>query len=92
MNLLETSKQLEDAYIPIALQGQTVVAEDWAEEPPFHYAAFVATHGRVWELDGGRMGPVDRGAEGEVVDAVRACIKAGGEGAFSLMALVAGLP
>ncbi|EGO00401.1 hypothetical protein SERLA73DRAFT_152405 [Serpula lacrymans var. lacrymans S7.3] len=85
--ILETSKALDDAYIPIALQGQTAVSEDWVWEPPFHYVCFVDVHGRVWELNGARMGPVDRGGGREVVDVVRECIKEKG-GTHSLLALV----
>ena len=31
--MLESTKALDDAYIPIALQGQMAVAKDWAWEP-----------------------------------------------------------
>ena len=86
--ILETSQALDDAYIPVALQGQTAVAEDWAWEPPFHYICFVRVQDRVWQLDGDRRGPVDKGEGGELVDVVRKFIEEQGEGAFSLMALV----
>jgi ubiquitin carboxyl-terminal hydrolase L3 len=88
-NILETSSALDDAYIPIALQGQTAVAEDWAWEPPFHYICFVTVQGRVWQLDGDRKGPVDKGEGRQLVDAMREFIKEQAtESAFSLMALV----
>lgn len=87
-NILETSQALEEAYIPIALQGQTAVAEDWAWEPPFHYIAFVGVQGQVWQLDGDRKEPVDKGERRELVDVVREYIQGQGDGAYSLMALV----
>jgi|SRR5579859_8194750 len=57
-NLVETGEELEAAYIPIALQGQTTVSEDWMIEPPYHYVTFADVQG---ELNGGREGAVDRG-------------------------------
>jgi ubiquitin carboxyl-terminal hydrolase L3 len=87
-NVLETSHVLDDAYIPIALQGQTAVADDWAWEPPFHYICFASVQGRVWQLDGDRRGPVDKGERKKLVDVVREFMTEQGEGAFSLMALV----
>ena len=87
-NILETSHVLDDAYIPIALQGQTAVADDWAWEPPFHYICFVSLQERVWQLDGDRRGPVDKGERKKLVDVVREFMTERGEGAFSLMALV----
>jgi ubiquitin carboxyl-terminal hydrolase L3 len=86
--ILETSQALDDAYIPIALQGQTAVAEDWAWEPPFHYVCFVKVRDRVWQLDGNRRGPVDMGEGKELLDIVSGYIQGQGEGAFSLMALM----
>lgn len=85
--LLETSKALEEAYIEVALQGQTKVADDWAWEPPWHYVAFVGKDGRVWELNGSRMGPVNRGAGG-VAEVVTQRVKEQGEGQFCLLALL----
>jgi ubiquitin carboxyl-terminal hydrolase L3 len=87
-NILETSHVLDDAYIPIALQGQTAVADDWAWEPPFHYTCFVGVQERVWQLDGDRRGPVDKGERKKLVHVVRDFMTEQGEGAFSLMALV----
>ena len=86
--ILETSQAVNDAYIPIALQGQTAVTEDWAWEPPFHYICFVKVQDRVWQLDGDRRGPVDKGEGNELLDIVREFIDEQGDGAFSLMALV----
>jgi len=85
--ILETSQALDEAYIPIALQGQTAVAEDWTWEPPFHYICFVKVQDRVWQLDGDRRGPVDKGDGAELVDVVRRFIQERGDGALSLMVL-----
>ena len=86
-SLLETSKALDDAYIEVALQGQTKVADDWAWEPEWHYVAFVGKYGRVWELNGARSGPVDRGKRG-VVEIVRGYVKDQGEERSCLLALL----
>ena len=86
--VLETSQALGEAYIPVALQGQTAVSEDWSLEPPFHYVCFVSAHGRVWELNGGRNGPLDRGTGRDVVDVVRESVTKQRDGAYSLLALV----
>jgi ubiquitin carboxyl-terminal hydrolase L3 len=86
--ILETSQALDEAYIPVALQGQTAVSEDWSLEPPFHYVCFVSAYGRVWELNGGRNGPLDRGAGRDVVDVVRESLTKQRDSAYSLLALV----
>jgi ubiquitin carboxyl-terminal hydrolase L3 len=86
--ILETSQALDDAYIPIALQEQTAVTKDWAVGPPFHYVCFVSAHGRMWELNGGRKGPGDRGTGREAVDVVRERVTQQGDGAYSLLDLV----
>lgn len=97
--VLETSKELEAAYDSVAKQGSTVAppAED---EVNHHYICFVKSPdtGHLFELDGDRKGPVDRGVidEDQRVDLgpkslelVREYIKMGeGDANFSLMALV----
>ncbi|KAF3354356.1 hypothetical protein VdG1_07821 [Verticillium dahliae VDG1] len=97
--VLETSKELEAAYDSVAKQGSTVAppAED---EVNHHYICFVKSPdtGHLFELDGDRKGPVDRGVidEDQRVDLgpkslelVREYIKMGeGDVNFSLMALV----
>lgn len=86
--ILETSQSLDEAYIPIVLQGQTPVSEDWTVEPRFHYVCFVSAHGRVWDLNGGRNGPLDRGFGRDVVEVVKEYVRGQGDGAYSLLALV----
>ena len=86
--IIETNQDLDNIYIPIALQGQTAVLEDWAWEPPFHYVCFVGAHGRVWELNGGGKGPVDRGIGRDLMEVVKTSVKDQGEGSYSLLALV----
>jgi ubiquitin carboxyl-terminal hydrolase L3 len=85
--ILEKSKALEEEYIPIALQGQTAVSDDWTAEPPFHYVAFVHSRGRIWELNGGREGPVDRG-DGDLFEFLKERVSP--EERCSLLALIEG--
>ncbi|KAM5347619.1 hypothetical protein ACJ41O_007443 [Fusarium nematophilum] len=61
--VLEEDLQLESVYRAVALQGVTE-APATEEEVDFHYVCFVKSHknGRLYELDGDRKGPVDRGA------------------------------
>ncbi|MCJ1360258.1 MAG: hypothetical protein MMC33_010261 [Icmadophila ericetorum] len=84
--IVENDPALDEAYIPIALQGQTPVNEDWAWEPMNHYLAFATVERRVWELNGGRKGAVDRG-EGELEEVIKKRIEGKGE-ACCLLRLV----
>lgn len=61
--LLENSDFLEEAYRNIAIQGDSAVPEDAEEEVDYHYICFVSSseNNHVYELDGDRQGPVDRG-------------------------------
>lgn len=61
--VLENSEFLEDAYRNIAMQGDSEVPEDAKEEVDYHYICFVCSseNNHVYELDGDRIGPVDRG-------------------------------
>jgi ubiquitin carboxyl-terminal hydrolase L3 len=83
-NLVETSEELEAAYIPIALQGQTTVSEDWMIEPPYHYVTFADVQG---ELNGGREGAVDRGVGRSFIEVVRERVQQP-KGSCSLLASV----
>lgn len=62
-DLLYESKALESAHAGAASQGDTAApqAEDNVD---LHFVAFVCVNGRLWELDGRRKGPLDRGAIG----------------------------
>ncbi|KAM0324417.1 hypothetical protein ACHAQA_008199 [Verticillium albo-atrum] len=97
--VLESSKDLEAAYNGVARQGSTAApAAD--DEVEFHYICFVKSPdtGHLFELDGGRKGPVDRGVIDEEervdlgpksLDLVREYIEKGEEDVnYSLMALV----
>ena len=59
--LLETSPELATAHASAAAKGDTVApaAEDKMD---LHYVAFVKSdQGHLWELDGRRKGPLNRG-------------------------------
>ncbi|CAI4211548.1 unnamed protein product [Parascedosporium putredinis] len=98
--VLEQSQELEDAYNRVAAEGDTVAPENAEDEVDFHYVCFVRSseNGRLYELDGDRQGPIDRGAvlgPGEDVlgegglNVIREYIEKGqGNIGFSLMALV----
>ena len=62
-SVLEDSAELEEAYARVALQGTSRVPDSAEEEVDFHYVCFVKSHtnGRLFELDGDRKGPIDRG-------------------------------
>ncbi len=101
-SVLENSAELEDAYATVARKGSSQVPDSAEDEVDFHYVCLVRSrgNGRLYELDGDRPGPVDRGpvvGPGEdllapgagAVDVVRAYIEhEGGNANFSLMALV----
>lgn len=100
-HLLETTPELESAHQSAASDGQTV-APDANDEIETHYIAFVksAKDGHLYELDGSRKGPLDRGALAEDEDvlsenalkAVKAFIarEQGGNINFSIVALAQG--
>lgn len=69
--LLYDSAALEAAHASAAGKGDTRApgAREWAHG--FHYVCFVkGDDGRMWELNGGMKGPVDRGLLGEDEDAL----------------------
>ncbi|TEA22306.1 Ubiquitin carboxyl-terminal hydrolase isozyme L3 [Colletotrichum sidae] len=98
--VLEGSQELESAYTSIATKGVTVAPASAEDEVNFHYICFVKSPdtGHLFELDGDRKGPVDRGIPDEdervdlgsqSLDIVRDFIAKGGDNiGFSLMALV----
>ncbi|KUI56876.1 Ubiquitin carboxyl-terminal hydrolase isozyme L3 [Cytospora mali] len=59
--LLETSQSLATAHQSAATQGDTA-APDATDDVDLHYVCFVkANDGKLWELDGRRKGPLERG-------------------------------
>ncbi|ROW16688.1 hypothetical protein VPNG_01746 [Cytospora leucostoma] len=59
--LLETSQSLARAHQSAASQGDTA-APDATDDVDLHYVCFVkGTDGTLWELDGRRKGPLERG-------------------------------
>ncbi|KAF6809304.1 ubiquitin carboxyl-terminal hydrolase [Colletotrichum sojae] len=98
--VLESSTELEEAYASIATKGDTAAPASAEDEVNFHYICFVKSPdtGHLYELDGDRKGPVDRGIPDEELrvdlgdrslDVVRDFIAKGGDNiGFSLMALV----
>jgi len=61
-NLLEESESLEAAHASAAQQGDTT-APQLEEEVDIHFVCFVKSpNGHLWEMDGTRKGPLDRGA------------------------------
>lgn len=69
-DLLYDSKALESAHADAAKLGDTEAPE--AEDSvDLHFVAFVkGSDGRLWELDGRRRGPLDRGQLDEDEDAL----------------------
>lgn len=95
---MENSQQLEDIYADVAKQG-TSHAPSAEEEVDLHYVCFVKSrNGHLYELDGDRKGPIDRGQvlgpEDDVLadgglNVIREYIRHGqGDIRFELMALV----
>ena len=62
-NILEASKELEEAYKLVAREGTSAAPDDAEEEVDYHYVCLVRSHrtGRLYELDGDRSGPKERG-------------------------------
>ncbi|KAJ5567139.1 Peptidase C12 ubiquitin carboxyl-terminal hydrolase 1 [Penicillium sp. DV-2018c] len=69
-DLLYESKALESAHADAARLGDTAAPEA-EENVDLHFVAFVkGVDGRLWELDGRRKGPIERGFLGEGEDAL----------------------
>ncbi|KAE8447195.1 hypothetical protein EG329_011026 [Mollisiaceae sp. DMI_Dod_QoI] len=67
--LLHDSKEFEDAHQSVAEVGDTAAPSAAAgDKLGQHFVAFVKEGGKLWELEGGRMGPLDRGGLGEDED------------------------
>lgn len=98
---LEASQELESAHAEAAMQGDSTVPDNAEDEVDFHYVCFVKSHknGHLYQMDGDRKGPIDRGsllapeedvlAEGGL-SVIREFIRRekGGNPQFSLLALV----
>lgn len=67
---IENDKDLETAYNAVATQGDSDVPASAEDEVDFHYVCFVKSHktGHLYEMDGDRKGPVDRGMLGPMED------------------------
>lgn len=97
---LEDSAELESAYKLVAEKGDSEGPENPEDEVDFHYICFVNSlkNSRLYELDGDKRGPIDRGAFHDNGDMLsQGCLKLikefidreNGENiSFSLMALV----
>lgn len=61
--VLENDEQLESVYMAAALQGDSEVPANPEDAVDFHYVCFVKSqkNGHLYELDGDRKGPIDRG-------------------------------
>lgn len=99
-DLLYRSGLLERAHMSAAVIGDTV-APDAADDNGYHYICFTrGQDGRLWELEGGWDGPIERGVLGEGEDmlsenalnlGIRKMISmADGNMEFSLVAMTGG--
>ncbi|KAF2849222.1 ubiquitin carboxyl-terminal hydrolase-like protein isozyme L3, partial [Plenodomus tracheiphilus IPT5] len=72
--VLEDSEAFEEAHARAAKLGDTATpARGTGEHTGQHFVAFVkARDGHLWELEGSRMGPLDRGALAEDEDVLSA--------------------
>lgn len=61
---LEDSRDLEIAHADAARQGSTAAPSSAEDEVDFHYVCFVPSKsGRLYEMDGSKKGPVDKGVD-----------------------------
>ncbi|OAA57954.1 Peptidase C12, ubiquitin carboxyl-terminal hydrolase 1 [Niveomyces insectorum RCEF 264] len=70
--VLENSAELENLYAQVAMQGTSSVPDNPEDEVDWHYVCFAKSQasGRLYELDGDRKGPLDRGLLGPDDDAL----------------------
>jgi ubiquitin carboxyl-terminal hydrolase L3 len=59
--LLYESKELEDAHQSVAEMGDTAAPTAAEGGELGHFVAFVKQDGKLWELEGSRKGPLERG-------------------------------
>ena len=62
-HILEDSEELESVYNNAARQGDSAIPDNAEEDVDFHFVCFVKSpkNNHIYELDGDRKGPVDRG-------------------------------
>jgi ubiquitin carboxyl-terminal hydrolase L3 len=97
--ILENDEELESAYRFVALEGDSKAPTNPENEVDFHYVCFVKStkDGHLYEMDGDRKGPVDRGLLGSEKDVLdKHCLNVirefiqredGGDMNFSLLVL-----
>jgi ubiquitin carboxyl-terminal hydrolase L3 len=69
--LLYDSEDLEREHMATAVKGDTVAPDAQTFKNGLHFLTFVrGDDGHLWELEGGRKGPLDRGLLGENEDAL----------------------
>lgn len=67
--MLYDDQDFEDAHQSVATMGDTIPPDArGGEHLGQHFVAFVKQGGRLWELEGSRKGPLDRGALGDYED------------------------
>jgi ubiquitin carboxyl-terminal hydrolase L3 len=66
--LIHDSEEFEEAHKSVAAMGSTPVPTRGHEEHGGHFIAYVKANGHLWELEGCRGGPLDRGELGEDED------------------------
>ncbi|KAK0729223.1 hypothetical protein B0T21DRAFT_292597 [Apiosordaria backusii] len=66
--MLYNSQAFEEAHQSVAAMGDTPEPKDRFEEFGHHFVGYVKANGRLWELEGSREGPLDRGELGEDED------------------------
>ncbi|EAQ92687.1 hypothetical protein CHGG_00922 [Chaetomium globosum CBS 148.51] len=66
--LLHDSEEFEEAHKSVVAMGSTRVPTPGDHEHSGHFIAFVKANGHLWELEGCRGGPLDRGELGEDED------------------------
>jgi ubiquitin carboxyl-terminal hydrolase L3 len=89
--LLYDSKELEEAHQSVAELGDTIppsAAE--GDRLGQHFVGLVIENGKLWELEGGRKGALDRGAVEEGDDALSAKVVEAGLGRVIAMETAAG--
>lgn len=95
--VLEEDGELESLHREVALKGDSAVPASAEDEVDFHYLCFVKSrkNGRLYELDGDRKGPLDRGSldadedvlSEKVLGLIKARVEAADSLGFSLLAL-----
>ncbi|KAK4177424.1 hypothetical protein QBC36DRAFT_185066 [Triangularia setosa] len=66
--MLYDNQPFEEAHKSVAAMGDTAVPKDRFEQLGQHFVGYVKANGRIWELEGSREGPLDRGELGEDED------------------------